>query len=434
MRGMPTLALKDLRVLARDKLGLFWVLGFPLLYALLFGAILGGGGSGGASPMPIAVVDEDSSAASRAFMADLGRSAAVELQPSAGIDDAKDRVRRGKLVAYVRLEKGFGESLALFGGEGSPIEVGIDPSRRTESGFLQGVLMEATFRSLQSRISDPAAMRARVQQGLHDLDASADSSLPQAQRDVLRGFLGSLDQYLGSVRPDLYEKGLSFGAGTGDAVGGGGGIHLVPVTPKDDGPRSSFEITFPSAILWGVLGCTSAFALSLVRERLGGTMLRLQVSPLSRMQILAGKGLACFLACAAVMTLLMLVGALAFHVRVGSATGLAMAIVSTACCFVGIMMLLSTMGRTIQGVSGAGWGTFVVMAMFGGGMIPLIAMPPWMLTLSNLSPVKWGILALEGAIWRGFSLTEMLLPCGILLAVGIAGFLGGAAIFSRRSG
>jgi ABC-2 type transport system permease protein len=41
-----------------------------------------------------------------------------------------------------------------------------------------------------------------------------------------------------------------------------------------------------------------------------------------------------------------------------------------------------------------------------------------MTTLSQASPVKWSILALEGAIWRGFTPSEMLLPCTILIAVG----------------
>jgi len=43
----------------------------------------------------------------------------------------------------------------------------------------------------------------------------------------------------------------------------------------------------------------------------------------------------------------------------------------------------------------------IAAAMIGGVMIPLIAMPPWLLSLSNISPMKWAILSYEGAIWRG---------------------------------
>ena len=58
----------------------------------------------------------------------------------------------------------------------------------------------------------------------------------------------------------------------------------------------------------------------------------------------------------------------------------------------------------------------------GGAMMPLAFMPPWMRSISHVSPIKWGILAMEGGIWRGFTLPEMLLPCGVLLAFGSAFF------------
>ena len=72
------------------------------------------------------------------------------------------------------------------------------------------------------------------------------------------------------------------------------------------------------------------------------------------------------------------------------------------------------------------------MAMFGGGMIPIAFMPKFMKPLSNLTPVKWGILSLEGAIWREFSLAEMLMPCSILLAVAGVGIVTGSVLLSRQ--
>ena len=39
MKILWTLAWKDLRLLGRDRFGVFWVLAFPLMMALLFGAI-----------------------------------------------------------------------------------------------------------------------------------------------------------------------------------------------------------------------------------------------------------------------------------------------------------------------------------------------------------------------------------------------------------
>ena len=62
------------------------------------------------------------------------------------------------------------------------------------------------------------------------------------------------------------------------------------------------------------------------------------------------------------------------------------------------------------------------MAMFGGAMIPQFLMPPWMQAIGNLSPVKWAILGIEGAVWRNFSLGEMVLPCAILIGFGAVCF------------
>ena len=198
-------------------------------------------------------------------------------------------------------------------------------------------------------------------------------------------------------------------------------------------PAKSFEVTFPQAILWGLLGVMSTFAISMVRERNQGTLIRLRVSPLSFFQILAGKGLACFIAAACVMIALLAVGKLLFGIHLGSPLLLALGIGSSAFAMVGIMLLLSVLGKTEPAVAGSSWGVMITMAMFGGGMIPVFVMPPWMQTASNLSPLKWTSVAIEGAIWRGYSLQEMLLPCGILVGVGIVTFAVGVFAVQKSS-
>ena len=46
--------------------------------------------------------------------------------------------------------------------------------------------------------------------------------------------------------------------------------------------RSKWDISFPQAMIWGILACAAGFAISIVRERKQGTFLRLQVAPVSR--------------------------------------------------------------------------------------------------------------------------------------------------------
>jgi ABC-2 type transport system permease protein len=140
----------------------------------------------------------------------------------------------------------------------------------------------------------------------------------------------------------------------------------------------------------------------------------------------------CFIAVVSVIIMLMLVGT-ALGMRPRSWPLLMMAAVCTAFCFVGIMMLLSLLGKTEQATGGAAWGACTVMAMFGGGMIPAAFMPNFMKTLSDFDPVKWAVVSVEGAIWRGFTFQEMLLPCGILLAVGAVSLCLGSWLISRRT-
>jgi ABC-2 type transport system permease protein len=357
---------------------------------------------------------------SQALIERLEKSEALQVE-RLPLAEAREAVLKGRLTAYVVIPKGFGE-VPMFGrGDGNALEMGIDPSRHAEDGFLQGLLMEAAAGRMQDLMSDPQRSRTEIAQSLKAVEKAKD--LPPQQRDALQHFLKEINQFVASVDAADAAAGASWKPAT---------IQRVAVTADESAPRSAFEITFPSAVIWSILGCVTSFSISLVSERTGGTLLRLRVAPLRHGQVLAGKGLACFLASAGVAVLLLVLGRLVFGVRLESPIGLLLGIACTAFGFTGIMMLLSTLGTTERGVAGAGWGVLMPLAMLGGGMIPLIAMPDWMRTASSLSPVKWAILTLEGAIWRGYSLAEMLLPCGILVIVGAVTFAIGVRVLRRQ--
>lgn len=425
-----TIARKDLLLLWRDKAGLFWVLVFPLLQGLFFGAIFSGEG-GAAARMRVAVIDEAGDDGSRGFVDRLRKSEAIEVlttqragRPDARPwtrDAARESVRLGNLVAFVTVQKPDAGA-STFGVELPKLAVGIDPVRRAEAGYLQGILAEASFKGIADTWADPAKMRPQMQKAMRDIDT--DSDMSPATRATFKLFFGAMDNFLGNIDPKAYQAG-------GPAALGSLKLDTIDVAERTDRPHSSFEITFPSAVLWGVLGCTAGFAISLVIERRNGTLLRLRVAPISRTDLLAGKALACAMACLASSLLILMIGRFVLGIRIEQPLLLAPALLCTAACFVGITMLISTLGKTENAVAGAGWASLLIMAMLGGGMVPLIAMPQWLLRVSDFSPVKWGIYALEGAIWRQFSIAEMAMPCGILLAIGATCFAIGAFRLSR---
>ena len=89
------------------------------------------------------------------------------------------------------------------------------------------------------------------------------------------------------------------------------------------------------------------------------------------------------------------------------------------------MMLIASLGKTEQTASGAAWAIMMPLSMIGGAMVPQFVMPAWMQSMSVISPIRWSLLAIEGGIWRQFTLSEMVLPCTILISIGIACFVVG---------
>ncbi|RJP79891.1 MAG: ABC transporter permease [Candidatus Zixiibacteriota bacterium] len=421
MGTILALAGKDLRLLYRDKAGFFFVFIFPLLFAVFFGVIFSGGG--GSSAIPIALVDQDSTAASRAFVDTLKQAAELDVL-EAGLAEAADQVRRGKRAAYIVLKPGFGEAWGrVFWGDPAEVEVGLDPSRKAEAGMLQGVLTRYFMEGIQSSFSDPQKMRGNLQSGLEALQSAPDSE--QTTWAPLRRSLEEMDRFF--AQPEVAED----TAGTTDEFAGWQPLSVTvsDVAIERHGPKNPFEVSFPQAMIWAMLGCAATFGISLVVERAGGTLVRLQMAPLTRGRILAGKGLACFAAVVGVTLMLLVIAMLVFRVRPGSPGLLALAVASAALCYVGLMMFLSVLGRTEASASGIGWAVLLVLAMIGGGMVPLFIMPSWMQSLATFSPVRWTILALEGAIWRGFDLGLMLQHCAVLAGFGAVGFAIGVRAF-----
>lgn len=406
MRVLWAIVRKDFLQLRRDPVALFFALGWPLIVAVAFGLIFGGGGDS-AKPK-VALVDLDRSAVSRSF------AASVRALPELDVDiqaeaAARDAVRRGQRVAAIVLPRGWGASRGLgFSPNALPVKVLVDPSRKAEQAMLQGMLVKASMQDLMSGQRDAATRETMLAQAKADV-----AGLPSASRARFEGFYESLDSLMAT--PELQAP----AGASGEA-----GIDISPLRVETEsvqarrrGPANSHAVTFPQGMFWAVLGVLMSFATSLATERSEGTWLRLRTAPVRAWHLLAGKGLACALAMLLALNLLALIGYAAFGVRPDWPL-LELAFVAGVFCFTAMMMVFAMLARSVRAASGIAWAALMPMAMLGGAMIPLFAMPSWLQAASSASPVKWLLLAIEGAVWRGFSLIEMLPALGILVAVG----------------
>ena len=408
MAQVIALALKDLRLLPRVKAALFFTFGWPVVVTVLFGLAFGGPSSGAPSKPRISVIDEDNSDGSRAFLQRLGAS--FDLTPMSRAE-AENAVRRGQRTAYIAIKPGFGTaSERMFYGAPKEIELGVDPARKAEAGMIEGLLMKHSGEDLQKMFTDPTASTRMVDKALSEMK---ERGSPE-QTAPIQHFLSELKSFVNNP------------AAQGPAGAGAQEWQPLKVTTTDvarerRGPANSFDITFPQGVIWGLIGCVMSFGMSLVSERTHGTLVRLRMAPLTRGQILGGKAVACFVSIL-IVELMLLGVALLLGVRPSSYGILAAAGLSAAVCFVGFMMLIASLGRTEQAASGAAWAILMPLSMLGGAMVPTFIMPEWMQSIGMISPIRWALLAIEGGVWRNFSAAEMVVPCAILITIGVACF------------
>lgn len=411
---------------------MFFTFVFPVLFALFFGAMFARDAA--SSAIAVALVDEDRTKGSAAFVETLTSAAELDLltriedQPLTR-DAAIDLVRRGKRTACIIIPPGgFSDEASIFNPARPPLRLAIDPSRAAEAAMLQGALTRYAMRHLTADLADPA--RARQQVALARLIGSAAAKGSAERESTFSDMFDSIDKVLAlaDTPPSAEQPRSNEGPAPGPFAFEPIRFEMEPVTRRVAGPASSYEVTFPQAILWGIAGCAASFAVTLVVERKRGTLLRLRAAPLGWREILAAKALACFATTLIVALTLLAIARFAFGIIPASYPMLLLALVSLGIFTIGLMAFLAALGRSESSAGSLAWAVILILMMIGGGTIPIYFMPAWIRPLSQVSPFRWGILAIEGGIWRGFTLAEMAVPCTLLIMLGVVGFVLGARV------
>ncbi len=427
MRTIVAMAAKDIKILFRDKLGFFFMVFFPLMMAIFFGAMFANLSRGPAS-IPVALVDEDRTSGSERFVTRLEGASGLDLEQIPR-EQALNQVRRGQTAVMVTLSPGFGAALDNPFQTTPQVELTVDPTQFAAAGMLRGILLEAAGAELQALMSDPTRIQTANEQNSRLIQ---QFSPPSPARDDFLTFIN-----LSSRVPSLIEQ-LGLDGATTDAVTGAFGppleVEQTQVQAEQRGPTNSYATSFAQAMLWTLIGGSVSFSMSIAIERSRGTLMRLLVSPITNRHLLAAKGLACLATILTTSTAMITLGITVFGVKPTSYPLLALALLCGSICFCGIMMALSVIGRTEQVAAGVGWGLSLPLSMLGGGMVPLFLMPEWMQRLGSVSPMKWALVAYEGAIWRGFTMNEMLLPCTVLVVIGVVAFTIGARYLRWETG
>jgi len=193
---------------------------------------------------------------------------------------------------------------------------------------------------------------------------------------------------------------------------------------------TSYDYAFSKVMFWGLIGAAASSVASLAIEKNSGTILRLQLAPIGKLQMLLGKTLACMAIIILSSSASWLFATFAFGVKTTLPVYVIVVVLSNAVFFSGLMAFLGNFVKTERAAGGLSWSVLQILACFSGVMFPLTFMPSWMVTITNINPLTWGVRAMEIALWKPVPFQEIILRAAIPAASGIL-FCGLSLLFFR---
>ena len=377
--SLARLVLGDLRRFAKDWRAALWMLAMPLVFAYIFGSAMRGGGP---PATWIPVIDLDRSSLSELFIEQLR-------QPGYWIEmkDAETQAQLKTKWPYgIVIPSGFGAALL----QGQPVKVTLVKGQAAPDKLLevQACLARAVVRYTKGLVLAGTSHK--------QWNASSQAALQQALQ-----------------RPELLTV-----------------AQMSAPTLKP--PPMGFHQSLPGMLVMFVLQMIVTYGgASLVNDRVRGQLPRLLASPLSRVEVYAGKVLARVLLGIIQAGLLLSAGSVLFHLPLGDHPLFLAPVVVALALFAGALsVMVGLVCQTEKQVILTGIFTAMVLSALGGCWWPIEIVPDAFKTIAACTPSYWAVHGLQSVLYFGKSYQVLGLECPILLGFALlCGAL--AALFTR---
>jgi len=405
---------KDLQLFVSDRRSVIVSFVVPIAIASFFGSIFSGPGNN-AEPARIAVsiVDHDSSAISKAIVAaaDADKNFRLTRPDEAG---ARDAVKRGRTSAAVIIPQGFGDAAgnAFFGsGEKPVLDIVYDPSRSIEVAMVRGILTQHVMEAVSREMFGGEQGKKLIAQTLPQL---ASSTMPAEQKRALIDMLASIQK--------LYDQPPAPGAAPPRR-----GI-TVPYTVREEAMTAGSNIayngyahSFGGMAIQFLLFAMANAGIEMLLERQRGLWKRLRSAPVSRLTLLAGKGVSGTLISLMILLVSFAFAIIVFGVRIhGSIAGFLSIAIACSMMAAAFGLLVAAVGGTPATARGVTTLAVLMMVMLGGAWVPTFIFPAWLQQLTMIVPVRWAVDGLDAMTWRGIGLSGAVLPTAVLLGFAAA--------------
>jgi len=405
---------KDLLLFFSDRRSVIVSFVVPIAIASFFGSIFSGPGNN-AEPARIAVsiVDHDSSAISKAIVAaaDADKNFRLTRPDEAG---ARDAVKRGRTSAAVIIPQGFGDAAgnAFFGtGEKPALDIVYDPSRSIEVAMVRGILTQHVMEAVSREVFGGEQGKKLIAQTLPQL---ASSTMPAEQKRALIDMLASIQK--------LYDQPTAPGAEPPRR-----GI-TVPYTVREEAMTAGSNVayngyahSFGGMAIQFLLFAMANAGIEMLLERQRGLWKRLRSAPVSRLTLLAGKGVSGTLISLMILLVSFAFAIIVFGVRIhGSIAGFLSIAIACSMMAAAFGLLVAAVGGTPATARGVTTLAVLMMVMLGGAWVPTFIFPAWLQQLTMIVPVRWAVDGLDAMTWRGIGLSGAVLPTAVLLGFAAA--------------
>ena len=201
---------------------------------------------------------------------------------------------------------------------------------------------------------------------------------------------------------------------------------------------NSAQHNVPAWTLFAIFFIIVPLSINIVKEKNQGTFVRLRTNPVSYSTVLAGKTAVYLLVCLIQFTLMLLVGIYLFpliglpQLDVSGKLPLLYVVAFFAgLAAIGLGLLLGTIAKTQEQSAPFGSTLVVILAALGGVWVPVFVMPPFIQSLSKISPMNWSLNAFYDIFLRNFSFADIL-PEIMLSLLFFVVTIGIAIIYNRR--
>ena len=197
--------------------------------------------------------------------------------------------------------------------------------------------------------------------------------------------------------------------------------EIMPVKDEEEVIPNSVQHNVPAWTLFAIFFIIVPLSINIVKEKNQGTFVRLRTNPVSYATVLGGKTIVYLCVCLIQFILMLMIGVYLFP-AIGLPTLdvsgrlplLFIVAIFAGLAAIGLGLLLGTVAKTQEQSAPFGATFVVILAALGGVWVPVFIMPKFMQTLSNISPMNWGLNAFYDVFLRNTGLSEILPEIALL--------------------